>query len=236
MRDVNGFAQEYHEANVYPTGLGSPLIDLLNARYVLVPAGIPPGRSDLDRLLQLYPTVYQDEQVRVLENRAALPRAWLVHDARQVGPGGALPLLAAGAVDPRQVALLEQEPPPGLAPPRDPAADRVIVTLHDADRLRVAVASDTPSLLVLCETADPGWRAEVDGDPGPVLTADHILRAVPVPAGAHAVELRYEPRLLRVGTAISIGTYAILVVLAAGVGWRRSRHARTARRSAGNAG
>ncbi len=230
MRALNGFAQEYHEANVYPSGLDSPLLDLLNARYILVPAAIPPGRADLEWLVGQHPTVYADDQVRVLENREALPRAWIVHEARQVAtPEEALALLASGAVDPRRVVLLEEPPPRDVAPPRDPATDEATVTLQEPDHLRVTARSDAPGLLVLSETTDPGWQAELDGEPVSMLTANHLLRAVPVPAGEHIIELRYESTTLKVGTAVSLLSYAGLVgvwIAAAWASWQPARQRR----------
>ena len=41
--------------------------------------------------------------------------------------------------------------------------------------------------------------AYVDGQPAPVYLTDHLLRSVPLPAGDHTVELRYEAWTLRVG-------------------------------------
>ena len=52
--------------------------------------------------------------------------------------------------------------------------------------------------------------------------ADHVLRAVPVPAGEHTVELRYESSPLRIGLAISLISYLALIALAvAGTQHRR---------------
>ncbi len=230
IRAINGFTQEYHEANVYPAGLDSPLLNLLNARYILVPSVIPPGRADLERLVGQYPTVYADAQVRVLENRDALPRAWIVHEARQVATGEALSLLASGAVDPRRVALLEQTPPPDVAPPSNPALEEATVTHQEPDKLRVTVRTDAAGLLVLSETVDPAWQAEVDGTPAPILTADHLLRAVPVPAGEHTVELRYESTTLKVGTAISLLAYTGVIGIWTAAGWGRVQAVRRRRR------
>ena len=44
--------------------------------------------------------------------------------------------------------------------------------------------------------------------------ADHVLRAVPVPAGEHTVELCYESSPLRIGLAISLISGLALIVLA----------------------
>jgi Bacterial membrane protein YfhO len=219
LRALNGRAQNYHDAYIRPSGLDSPLLDLLNARYTVVPAAVPPGRPDLLHLSQRHPTVYGDAAVRVLERRGALPRAWIVHETRQVEQGQGLRLLVDGAVDPRRVALLEVAPPV-LAPPADAAADRAAVDRYESDRIELTVQTDAPGLLVLSEVYDPGWRAYVDGRRVPVLVADHVLRAVPVPAGAHAVELRYEPAGLRVGLGITLATAGLVAILWGGLGWR----------------
>ena len=223
IKVLNGRPQEYHEANVYPTGLDSPMLDLLNARYLVIPAVIPPGRLDLERLVGQHPRVYADAQVQVLENQDALPRAWIVHEARQVAtPAEALTALASGAVDGRTVALLEDSPP-ALAPAANPAADRAIVTAHEPDRLRIQTSTTTPGLLVLSEIAYPAWQAYVDGEPAPILTANALLRSVPIPAGEHTVELRFESAALRLGVAVSLIAFLALLGLLIAAGWRGIR-------------
>ena len=216
---LNGHPQDYHDANVYPAGLDSPLLDLLNARYVVVPANAPGARADLDWLIEHYRTVYQDPEVRILENPGALPRAWIVHEALQVEPGQALPLLAAGVVDPRETALIEEEPPP-LAQPADPSVDRVTVVERGPDRLRLRVHAGAAGLVMLSETYDQGWSASLNGEDVPVLVADHVLRAVAVPAGTHTIELFYDSTPLRVGGAVTLGTIAAVFAGAVFTGWR----------------
>ena len=61
-----------------------------------------------------------------------------------------------------------------------------------------------------------GLEALVDGQAAPILPTDHALRGVPLPAGAHTVELRYEPPPLRLGLAITgVTGVAMLVVFVA---------------------
>jgi len=67
---------------------------------------------------------------------------------------------------------------------------------------------------------DAGWRASVDGDPAPVLQANALFRAVPVPAGRPRVELRYRPPEAALGAALS----ALAAVLGL-VAWSRRRAA-----------
>jgi uncharacterized membrane protein YfhO len=78
---------------------------------------------------------------------------------------------------------------------------------------------------VLSEAYYPAWKAYVDGRPVPLYVADHVLRAVPVPAGEHTVELRYESWSLRVGMAVSLISYLALIALALAGARRRRKSA-----------
>jgi len=156
----------------------------------------------------------------VLERSDALPRAWIVHSTQRATPEEALDLLSSGDVDPLETALLE-DPPTGLAEPDDPSADRASIAGYEPDRIELETTTGAPGLLMLGEVYYPAWKAYVDGEPAPLHRADHLFRAVPVPAGEHTVELRYESRSLRAGTAISLLTVLALLALAAARLWGR---------------
>ncbi len=223
VRALNGEGQDYHYADVFEGGLDSPLLDLLNVRHVIVPARTPPdGDEGLGDLKNSNPVAYEDDRVQVLENRGALPRAWIVHSARRAGPAEALDLLSSGAVDPGSTALLE-ETPPRLAQLDDGSTDSARVTEYGADRVSLETSTGAPGLLVLSETYYPAWRAYVDGRPVRLYRANYLLRAVPVPAGEHSVELRYESVTLRVGIWISLATGGSLVAVASAVAARRQK-------------
>ncbi len=48
-------------------------------------------------------------------------------------------------------------------------------------------------IVIFPEVMFPGWKAQVDGQSTPLLTADHLLRAVFLKAGSHQVEFEFEP-------------------------------------------
>ncbi|MCW5881701.1 MAG: YfhO family protein, partial [Anaerolineae bacterium] len=93
---------------------------------------------------------------------------------------------------------------------------------HRLSPTHIAVDVDAPraGLLNLSEVWYPGWTATVDGQPAPLLRAYTTLMAVPVAAGAHRVELRFDPPLVRLGLAISGIT---LLLVAIGLVWTRTR-------------
>jgi uncharacterized membrane protein YfhO len=94
--------------------------------------------------------------------------------------------------------------------------------------LEVDVDLPADGLLVLGEVHYPGWRSYVDGDPVPTLRANLALRAVPVPAGQHQVEMVYRPWTVPVGIVISVLTLVGALALIA-VSLRRGRRASDSR-------
>jgi uncharacterized membrane protein YfhO len=75
------------------------------------------------------------------------------------------------------------------------------------------VEAPAPGLLVVMDPWFPGWHAEVDGQPAPLLRADYAFMAIPVPEGTHRVVLRYVPATLGMGLA------CVLSVLTGIGGW-----------------
>jgi hypothetical protein len=153
----------------------------------------------------------------IYEDPAALPRAYVVGSVRVTEPGRALEIMGSPEFDPRREAILYEAPPLALAD--GPVAGQARITGRSDDEVRVAVSADAPALLVLAENYYPGWEARVNGDPAPVLLANHTFRAVAIPAGEHEVVFRFRPRELYIGLWIYLlgmlalaGYGALLVV------------------------
>ena len=87
---------------------------------------------------------------------------------------------------------------------------------------------DAPAdgVVVINQAWYPGWIAEVDGARSPIWRANGFVRAVPITAGSHHVELRFEPRDAWTRWWL-LGTW--LATLAWALAWirRHSRHARS---------
>jgi hypothetical protein len=226
---MNGGGQDYHWTDPYPDVLiSSPLMDMLNVRYVVV-ARAEGGDASVESMIAAGKReVFRNDEVVVLENPAAYPRAWIVHEVRQ-DDGTALAQLASGGLDGHKVAFVE-----GPLPKVDPLGDsiaaqeRVTITEWSADAMTATVEAQAAGLVVFSEIHAPGWVARVDGERIDVLGVNRALRGVPVPAGAHTVELSYEPRLLRLGLWASGATGIALAAVAAaaitqwvGADWRR---------------
>jgi uncharacterized membrane protein YfhO len=68
---------------------------------------------------------------------------------------------------------------------------KVDLNAYTTHRLDAAITAGTAGYLLINDAWDPDWSATVNGKPAPVLRADFMLRAVPVPAGVSQVALTY---------------------------------------------
>jgi len=218
---VNGEQQNYHDAQILEGGITSPLLDMLNVRYIVIPNMIATGRPrpDLMKMIATYPEVFRNDTIRVLENTDALPRAWIVHDVVEATKEYGLVMIGQGIIDPRKSAFLEpgSEAPP-LAQPTNGLAEQVIVKDYRADEITLSVTMATDGMVILSEVYANGWVAYIDGEKAPIHQANGVLRAVGVPAGMHQVAIRYEPASLRLGLYLSGVTAGLITIVYVALG------------------
>jgi uncharacterized membrane protein YfhO len=67
----------------------------------------------------------------------------------------------------------------------------VIYQRPSSDEIRLDVSSSGAGFVNVVESHDPGWSAEVDGQPAPFYAANGFTLAAPVSAGTHTVRFVY---------------------------------------------
>jgi hypothetical protein len=88
------------------------------------------------------------------------------------------------------------------------SAGRVSITSFLPNRLTLSAEVARPAFVVLSEVFYPGWEAVVDGQPAPLLRGNYILRAIPLQAGTHAIEVRFRSGTFQWGLVVSLLTLA----------------------------
>jgi len=210
---LNQSTQNYHDAQILPTGLLSPLLDLLNVRYIVIPNELPAGRPrpDLIALLATHKEVFHNDQIRVLENENALPRAWIVHNVIRADRATQLTILSENQIDPTKTALIAgANAAPHVSTPESNATESLTVLAQTTDTLSVDANLSSDGIVVVSQSYANDWKAFVDGKSTPLYLSDGILQGIPVSAGAHKIELVYEPRSLRMGLWITGVSGALL--------------------------
>jgi hypothetical protein len=234
--------------------------DLWNTRYFILPIRTDQWKSS-DRgygsFLPNTETIFPDprslkgpegeswrenEDWQVLRNKAAFPRAWLVHFVRVRKPvTGMNPKPKSGderleimkdlvyqndmfwsepgrgVYDLRSMAFVETDEPRGLAGyvARAPvtAAESVAVTVYQPQRVELVATLERPGLVILADTFYPGWELTLDGRPAPIYRTNRMMRGAAVKAGRHTLVYTYRPASFRIGGALSIAGLIALVAL-----------------------
>jgi len=142
--------------------------------------------------------------LEVHENTRAWERVRLVGGAEVVANREEIfERLNDPAFDPERTVLLETEP--GIALPTssdtEPGTARFIA--RTMNTVMVEADAETPCMLVLSDQYFPGWNAYVNGARTEIFSAYYLFRAVPLPAGQHRIEFRYEPISFAIGIPIS---------------------------------
>ena len=186
-----------------------PLLNLLNARYLVTPKQLV-----LD--VPEFPEVFARENLRLYENPQSLPWVYLA-SSYLVEPDEekVIATLREGRVNPQDTPVLESAPALPLPRSALSAGDRVVTETNDPKTglIRMSVWCEQPRLLVVSENYYPNWRAYIDGVETPIQRANYIWKAVAVPAGEHAVELRYHSRPVAYSRAVTLLSMAAIAVL-----------------------
>jgi prepilin-type N-terminal cleavage/methylation domain-containing protein len=111
--------------------------------------------------------------------------------------------------------------------PGPPDAPFARITLDGATTVVVEASAQRAGLLVLRDSYDPAWTAEVDGVAAEMARANGLYRAVGLPPGRHVIRFSYRPRDLATGLIITVMT-ALLFVFGLAASRRRGRATRAA--------
>ena len=173
----------------------------------------------------------------LFRNKAAYPRAWVVHQARFLKP---IPgragkdrqrlmdqiLFANDAFwhdpdrrvfDPHALAWIEIDDPTPLAryvheAGHDPT-ETVTITRYEPQRVEVEARLSRPGIVILADVYYPGWTLTIDGQPATILRANRLMRGAAVAAGTHRLVYTYDPLSFRLGGLISLVSIGLSLVL-----------------------
>ena len=185
------------------------LLGLLNVCYVA--AEFPMAVEGLCEVARFGP-------IYLYENLYVLPRAFVVGQVEPVEDLDAA-LEWVQAHDVRHMVAVEGGrllPPPGereLASTSGEVQAEVAWARRSPNRLVLDITLDRPGFLVLSQAWDPGWRAEVDGQPVVLWRADGLLSGVYLEDGSHRVTFVYWPAGLGAGCGVTIVGWVVAAAL-----------------------
>ena len=198
--EINGLYKQLNQAEDLEAvsdwmAEGTPVLNALNTRYIILGGEYPP-----------------------LENYSAFGSAWFVDSAvKAANPDEEIALL--GAVDLRHQAVVchteQSECISGDSlDPEGSRNDIIDLVSYAPNELHYKYSCATDRLAVFSEIYYPdGWHATVDGQSIDLIRADWTLRAALLPAGEHEVVMTFLPDSYRTGAAVSRVTSILLILL-----------------------
>jgi hypothetical protein len=188
----------------------TPLYDLTGAAFQVISPTLTAHSGQ-----PKWSLAYEQPDLQIYQDKNALPRAFLVHEAA-VEPRIDSLILAIRRfdVDPRHTVLFQsgnavQSKQPGTAEVGKLTGETVRATRYTPNAVDIEVQSTSPGWLVLTDAWYPGWQATVNGTSAPVLIADYAYRAVSVPAGTHMVSMQFRPATWVWGRLVSLVSLAL---------------------------
>ncbi len=149
---------------------------------------------------------------------AATPAVRLFEVARAIGPARvatglrvlpddravleAMALPEHFGLDPLHEAVATARDAAGVSVPPGGRGTRAEVVRRTANR--IDVRAEGPGVLVLADTWDAGWRAEIDGRRARLLRVNHSEAGVVLGAGTHRVVLSYRPRAFALAAGLAV--------------------------------
>lgn len=189
---------------------GSPLLDLINAKYVL----LPPSFTVQTPQLKL---VYDDE-IKIYENKNAFPRAFWVPSYEYCDNREASykKLGSYTLKDFKTKVILESRLPSDfnqlINPDFSESRPQIDFLHYGSNSIGLAVSADKDGFLVLSDNYHPGWKAKVDGQKASILRANYIMRAIPIKKGSHRITLSFRPGGLTAGIFITSFAWIALAI------------------------
>jgi hypothetical protein len=162
-----------------------------------------------------------NREAKIYRHDRVLPRAAIYRHAELVpNESAALNKLADPSLDVFQSVVLNES---ALTPDeraqsaamnrRQPVAvEAASIRSYQSQDVRIEASLDRSGILVLNDTAYPGWSATVDGVPAAWTNANYLFRAVFLQPGKHTVCFRYQPKSFRWGATLSLATLGLLAI------------------------
>lgn len=192
--------QDLIEKQLYNFPNCMPVINMLNTKYIINSDG---------------------RNAQVIPNPDAAGPAWFVKTIKWIdGPKAEMDALTT--FNPKDTAVIDKKFESIANKPFTPdSAATISLIKADNDVISYQTKSASPQFAVFSEVYyDKGWKAFIDDKEADYVKADYVLRAMPVPAGEHKIEFRFEPRSHKIGSMVTLICSVLMLLLLALGFWK----------------
>ncbi|GAA4001642.1 YfhO family protein [Hymenobacter fastidiosus] len=182
-------------------------------RYLdLIERQISQNNMQVLNMLNTRYIIPQDPKQEVRRNPGALGNAWFVSTVQKV-QNPDQEMAALSTLNPATDAVVDASKFPLTKTAYNAAGSTITLTSYSPDALKYSARAVQEGFVVFSEIYyQDGWNAYIDGKLVPHLRANYVLRALPVPAGTHTIEFRFEPKEYAIGNTVSLISSILLIV------------------------
>ncbi|WP_258104029.1 YfhO family protein [Marinoscillum sp. MHG1-6] len=171
-------------------------------------------RSVLNMLNTKYFIVKSEQGPVVQQNPQALGNVWLIDELIEV-ENADQEIARLGEIDPGSTAIYDTRFSEVVDQRTSfSGVGEVSLVSYHPEKMEYSFSSEEDQFVVFSEIFyAPGWNAYIDGEPVEHLRVNYVLRGLPVPAGNHQIEFRYEPVSIALGNKLVLVSFLIFVAL-----------------------
>lgn len=174
-----------------------PVLNMLNAKYIIVPD-------------------QQNGQPSVQQNPQALGAAWLVKSLQYKESPAAI-MNELSTFNPAETAVLYQKDQSAIGSIKYDSTASIQLVKAENDQMSYQFNGTGNQFAVFSEVFyDAGWKAYVDEKETPIFQTNYVLRGIQIPAGKHTIQFKFEPASYAVGLKAAIGSSVIIWLLLLG--------------------
>jgi hypothetical protein len=179
-------------------------LDLMSVRYI--------SARTQDPVIKRWQFVRQDGSSVILENRHAMPRAWLVPKVIEASSEEIRnTIISVGSrYKPYEFAFVENHF--AFESTKDPQA-KVEIRKIEKSSMEIQVETANPAFLVVSDVYYPGWTAKVNNTSTQIYRTNYLFRGILVPSGSSMVRMEFRPTSFQLGLLITIGSFLIVAVV-----------------------
>jgi hypothetical protein len=176
------------------------IFNMLNTKYLIIPIG-------------------EEGRTAPLRNPQANGNAWFVKEI-SLAENADQEITGLGKIDTKTQAIMQAKFKSDVkVDPNYTGQGNIKLVSYKANDLVYESESNETQFAVFSEIYYPkGWNAYLDGTIVPHVPVDYVLRGMPVPAGKHKIEFKFEPQTYKTGNSIAmVGSILVLISVAGGL-------------------
>jgi Bacterial membrane protein YfhO/6-pyruvoyl-tetrahydropterin synthase related domain len=196
--------------------LNVPMMTIAGVKYLVFDYGTKPdGYDQYITKISTYETEKQDG-LMLYENRESFGRCKLFHDyVVALDHDHALQMTHVFAEGWKTRVILEADPGIEKNPAADTIGEKAEILSYDPNKIVISTKLNSDGLLYLADCYYPAWKAYVDGEKTEIILANSTFRVVPLKAGEHMVEFKYQSETFKQASLMTGSSMLFVIIVIA---------------------